>query len=275
MPCYLPQLYSTRKKGEMQMTYKATAFFDLDGTLLDDKSQVRPEIKEAMTQLKENNILPVIATGRTEVEVAAIMKEANIDSDIIMNGAFIRVAGDIIFSDVYDKELIKEVYDAVKENNDVISFYNEKEIWCNAHNEFLLGAYDFIHTPVPPIDPEGYLTKPVNMLLVLGQDNDTYYTSQFPQLNFYRNTPFSLDTVKKTVSKGNAVKILQEKLQLTDVPSYAFGDGPNDLALFEACDIKIAMGNAVDVLKEKADFITKKNTEGGIVHALKHFELIS
>lgn len=274
MPCYLPQLYSTRKKGEMQMIYKATAFFDLDGTLLDDKSQVRPEIKEAMTQLKENNILPVIATGRTEVEVAAIMKEANIDSDIIMNGAFIRVAGDIIFSDVYDKELIKEVYDAVKENNDVISFYNEKEIWCNAHNEFLLGAYDFIHTPVPPIDPEGYLTKPVNMLLVLGQDNDTYYTSQFPQLNFYRNTPFSLDTVKKTVSKGNAVKILQEKLQLTDIPSYAFGDGPNDLALFEACDIKIAMGNAVDVLKEKADFITKKNTEGGIVHALKHFELI-
>ncbi|BCA86106.1 haloacid dehalogenase [Enterococcus saigonensis] len=256
------------------MTHKAIAFFDLDGTLLDDKSQVRPEIKVAMTQLKENNVLPVIATGRTEVEVAAIMKEANIDSDIIMNGAFIRVDGTVIFSDLYDKNLIEEVYSAARENNDAISFYNEKEIWCNEHNKFLLGAYNFIHTPVPPVNPDGYLTKPVNMLLILGQDNDNYYASKFPQLNFYRNTPFSLDTVKKTVSKGIAVKILQEKLGLTKVPSYAFGDGPNDLALFEACDIKIAMGNAVASLKEQADFITKKNTEGGIVHALKHFELI-
>lgn len=255
-------------------TYKATAFFDLDGTLLDDKSQVRPEIANAMTQLKENNVLPVIATGRTEVEVASIMKQANIDSDIIMNGAFIRVDGEIIFSDLYEKTLIKEVYDAAKENGDAISFYNENEIWCNEHNEFLLGAYNFIHTPVPPLDPDGYLTKPVNMLLVLGQNNDTYYTERFPQLNFYRNTPYSLDTVKKTVSKGNAVKLLQEKLQLTNVPAYAFGDGPNDVALFDACDIKIAMGNGVPLLKEKADFVTKSNTEGGIVHALKHFDLI-
>lgn len=256
------------------MTYKATAFFDLDGTLLDDKSQVRPEIAQAMTQLKANNILPVIATGRTEVEVAAIMKEANIDSDIIMNGAFIRVAGDVIYSDLYDKALIKEVYEAAKTNDDAISFYNEREIWCNEHNDFLLGAYNFIHTPVPPLNPDGYLTKPVNMLLILGQINDEYYTSRFPQLNFYRNTPFSLDTVKKTVSKGNAVKLLQEKLQLTNIPSYAFGDGPNDVALFEACDIKIAMGNGVSLLKEQADFITKSNTDGGIVHALKHFDLI-
>lgn len=112
------------------------------------------------------------------------------------------------------------------------------------------------------------------MLLILGQNNDEYYTSRFPQLNFYRNTPFSLDTVKKTVSKGNAVKLLQEKLQLTNIPSYAFGDGPNDVALFEACDIKIAMGNGVSLLKEQADFITKSNTDGGIVHALKHFDLI-
>ena len=227
-----------------------------------------------MTQLKANNILPVIATGRTEVEVAAIMKEANIDSDIIMNGAFIRVAGDVIYSDLYDKALIKEVYEAAKTNDDAISFYNEREIWCNEHNDFLLGAYNFIHTPVPPLNPDGYLTKPVNMLLILGQNNDEYYTSRFPQLNFYRNTPFSLDTVKKTVSKGNAVKLLQEKLQLTNIPSYAFGDGPNDVALFEACDIKIAMGNGVSLLKEQADFITKSNTDGGIVHALKHFDLI-
>ena len=58
------------------------------------------------------------------------------------------------------------------------------------------------------------------------------------------------------------------------MPTFGFGDGSNDFALLEACDYKIAMGNGLPELKEIADFVTLKNTEGGIVHALNHFELI-
>lgn len=48
--------------------YRAITFFDLDGTLLDAKSKITPEVAKAMNALKENNVLPVIATGRTEAE---------------------------------------------------------------------------------------------------------------------------------------------------------------------------------------------------------------
>ena len=34
-----------------------------------------------------------------------------------------------------------------------------------------------------------------------------------------------------------------------------FGDNRNDFPLFDACDTKIAVGNAADVLKERADLI--------------------
>ena len=44
--------------------YRAITFFDLDGTLLDAKSKITPEVAKAMNALKENNVLPVIATGR-------------------------------------------------------------------------------------------------------------------------------------------------------------------------------------------------------------------
>lgn len=57
---------------------------------------------------------------------------------------------------------------------------------------------------------------------------------------------------------------------LNGIPTYAFGDGINDLALFEACDYGIAMGNAREELKEKATFISTKNTENGIVNGLKN-----
>lgn len=60
------------------MTYQALAFFDLDGTLLDQHSKITPEITEAMTQLKANRVLPIIATGRTEAEIYHIREAAGI-----------------------------------------------------------------------------------------------------------------------------------------------------------------------------------------------------
>ena len=114
------------------------------------------------------------------------------------------------------------------------------------------------------------------MMLVLSQhgDDDEYYYERFPELTFYRNGPFSIDIVRKGVSKGSGVKNLFNTLGLTGIPTYAFGDGINDLALFEACDYGIAMGNAREELKEKATFISTKNTENGIVNGLKKFDLL-
>lgn len=54
------------------------------------------------------------------------------------------------------------------------------------------------------------------------------------------------------------MKRLKQELNLVDVPTFGFGDGPNDFALLEACDNKIAMGNAYNDLKELSTFITKK-----------------
>ena len=155
-----------------------------------------------------------------------------------------------------------------------LSFYNHQHIWCTAHTQTMIDAYNFIHSNVPEINPQAYLDHPINMLLILSQSGDEYYHEQFPDLTFYRNGPYSIDTVKKGISKGAGVKRLKQELNLVDVPTFGFGDGPNDFSLLEACDNKIAMGNAYNDLKELSTFITKKNTEGGIVHALKHFDLI-
>ncbi|MFB8528814.1 Cof-type HAD-IIB family hydrolase [Enterococcus casseliflavus] len=256
------------------MTYKALTFFDLDGTLLDEHSQITSEITEAMAMLRKNQVLPIIATGRTEPEVTAIREAAGITSNIVMNGAFIRIDGKEVFSDTLEPELCARMFQAVKDNGDELCYYNEKGYWATGHTEEMIGAYNYVRSPLPEIDPLHYETDRTNMLLVLGVGNDAYYHERFPELTFYRNTPFSIDVVKAGTSKGTGVKTLVELLGLEDVPTFGFGDGSNDFALLEACDHKIAMGNGIQELKELADFVTLKNTEGGIVHALKHFDLI-
>ena len=50
-----------------------------------------------------------------------------------------------------------------------------------------------------------------------------------------------------------------------------FGDQKNDLKMFRDEWTSIAMGNAIDELKEKADFVTKNADDDGIEYACKHF----
>lgn len=263
------------EKGAFTMSnYRAVAFFDLDGTLLDGQSKITPEITQAMSQLKKNHVLPVIATGRTEIEILDIREQAGITSNIVMNGSFIRVDGNPVYSSYFTEEECQKMYDLTTENGHLLSYYNEERIWCTGHNQTLIDAYNFIHSDIPPVEPLGFKQHPVKMLLVLSHSGDEVYHKAFPELTFYRNGPHSIDIVKKGISKGTGVATLMDEMNLTDVPTYGFGDGPNDYALLEACDYKIAMGNAVSELKELSDFVSKKNTEGGIVHALKHFDLI-
>ncbi|MFV0557998.1 MAG: Cof-type HAD-IIB family hydrolase [Enterococcus sp.] len=256
------------------MTYQAVAFFDLDGTLLNEKSQITPEITQAIQQLKNNRVLPIIATGRTESEIHHIKQAAGITSNIVMNGAFIRIEEQAVHSDCFSLEQCQALVSAVNEAGDELAFYNEQGYWGTGHNQAMIDAYDFVHSPLPSIDPLGFETRSVNMALMLGVGNDRFYQERFPELTFYRNTPYSIDIVKNGTSKGSGVKTLIERLNLGQLPTFGFGDGSNDLALLSACDHKIAMGNAKTELKEVATFITKDNTDGGIVHALNHFDLL-
>lgn len=254
--------------------YRAITFFDLDGTLLDAQSKITPEVAQAIKALKENNVLPVIATGRTEAEIKHIMSDSGITSAVTMNGSYISVDGKEIHSEKIAVDECQKMVEHVKHQGHQLSFYNHQHIWCTAHTQTMIDAYKYIHSDVPEINPQAFLNHPINMLLILSESGDEYYHERFPDLTFYRNGPYSIDTVKKGISKGAGVNRLKQEMNLSNVPTFGFGDGPNDFALLEACDNKIAMGNAYDDLKELSTFITKKNTDGGIVHALKHFDLI-
>ena len=53
-----------------------------------------------------------------------------------------------------------------------------------------------------------------------------------------------------------------------------FGDGHNDLSMMSQAPIAIAMGNAIDELKEVATFVTKNCDDDGIEYACQHFHWI-
>ena len=54
----------------------------------------------------------------------------------------------------------------------------------------------------------------------------------------------------------------------------AFGDEENDVEMIKFAQIGVAMGNAVEHLKQYADYITDDVDAGGILHALQHFGIL-
>lgn len=84
----------------------------------------------------------------------------------------------------------------------------------------------------------------------------------------------SCDTSTLVFDKGHAIKYIIDHFSLTKEDAYAFGDGYNDQAMFREVGQRIAMGNGVDVLKEKATYITDTVDNEGIYKALKHYELL-
>ncbi|OCG05189.1 Cof-type HAD-IIB family hydrolase [Gilliamella sp. wkB112] len=253
----------------------AIVFFDLDGTLFDSHLNVLSSSLEAIIKLKKNNIIPVIATGRTKCEVIDLMYKTQIDSIICMNGQAVIYTGEILFTNNIDKDVISRLYQFSKQQMDIpLSFYNHQIMRVSEYSEPAKVFYQYIKQEVPQVDDKIYLTQPIQMLLLLCEEGESNYHEVFPELTFIRNTPYCVDVFNNGGSKGNGITNLLNKKGFNNVPTYAFGDGMNDFEMFQTVDHPIAMANAVDQLKEQAEFVTDTNNNDGIAKALQKFGLI-
>lgn len=249
-------------------------FFDLDGTLLNEHSDVGEAEIASIQQLKKNGYMPIIATGRSVIEIENILKKTGINSIISMNGQLGIFNNELIYQKKMDKNVLENLKEMVLSRNEQLAFYNKEKIRITSHGEMAKKCYTWINSELPLIDGNMYETDPVNMVLVLSDEGDEEYKQAFPELAFVRNGPYSIDVFTSGGSKAEGIKILVEKLQLQQIPTYAFGDGFNDIEMFDLVDYPVAMGNAVEVLKEKASYVTETNLNNGIAQGLKHYKLI-
>ncbi|MNP53580.1 putative phosphatase [compost metagenome] len=101
------------------------------------------------------------------------------------------------------------------------------------------------------------------------------YIVNFPKLRFVRFHRYVMNVLEEAeVSKSTAIKKVLDYLEIDKSEAIAFGDGGNDLDMLEYVGLGIAMGNGENLLKQKANFITRRASEGGISYALKIFGVI-
>lgn len=254
--------------------YKAVVFFDLDGTLLlDDKSLAKTTI-EALTQLRHNQILPVIATGRNLFEIQYVLNQTGINSVVSANGSYVQFEGHRLHAEIIPPSLITTVNRFADQFHDPIAWFNNQSFALNQATNVTAENFKLLHLH-PLISTDWYESHPVNFLFVFNFDHEKSYEKQFAgQLSFVRNNPRGLDTMMAGVSKKTGIAQLMEDAHLANLATYAFGDQLNDLQMFDLVDHPICMSNGHPLAKQKAEFVTKSNMDNGIVYGLQHFHLI-
>lgn len=95
---------------------------------------------------------------------------------------------------------------------------------------------------------------------------------RFPELEA-AYTGLYVEVFAKGASKGTALSALAAHLGIRKEEIACIGDGENDLSMFNAAGLKIAMGNSVPELKENADFVTGSNNRNGVAEAVERYIL--
>ncbi|WP_099974542.1 Cof-type HAD-IIB family hydrolase [Lactobacillus terrae] len=258
----------------MQNNYKGSVFFDLDGTLFNNQTKIDKDVADAVHQLRANNYLPVISTGRSFDEAQDAAKPTGIDTLVTLNGAYVKHQDDVIYKSVMDTDVVSHVIDKVDELDDFVGLHSATDTRLIKSSDTATSFYNMVNIKMPKIDSDFHLNNEIPMMIIISEDDIDRYSEFFDALNFYKTGKYSIDVVNKNVTKMTGIQHILKTLDLEDKPTYAFGDGANDIPMLSSVGHGIAMGNGSDQAKEAAEYTTSENINGGIANGLKHYGLI-
>lgn len=273
-------------------------FLDIDGTLVTKYNSISESTKQAIQDLKKNDVLPVISTGRAPLLIEEVRSELGIDSYIAMNGQLVVHEGEVIYHNPIEKETVDQLINQAVEKNNGIILCGAQDIFSNSIVSLakrssvltlLKGIAKLIPGSIPgsikysflsrlikkPPKPEEYVGKPIYQIIIeTSMEEEKHYKETFQDLHFARSNHYTVDIISKGISKATGIEHYLNHVGLKRENTYAFGDSPNDLEMLAYVETSIAMGNGWDSVKEVADYVTEDVDKDGIRNALKHFKLI-
>ena len=266
---------------DAKLRYKAKKikiiFFDIDDTLRNSKTGFIPStIPTVFQQLREKGILTGIATGRGIFGVVPEIQELKPDFFVTLNGAYIEdKKGHVIYSNKIAKDKVEEYIAWTKEVGIDYGLVGSHAAKLSRRTETISQAIDPIY-PNLEVDPDFYRKEDIYQMWTFEDQGDdlTLPESLASTLRMVRWHEYSSDVVPISGSKAAGVAKVVDQLGLKPENVMVFGDGLNDLELFDYAGISIAMGISHDKIKEKADYITKTLEEDGIFDALEGFGMV-
>ncbi|MFW8052203.1 Cof-type HAD-IIB family hydrolase [Vagococcus fluvialis] len=256
---------------------KKLIVFDIDGTLVTDEHVLLPETKEAIKQLQQEGHMVMVATGRSLPIAVDVLEEAGIEHSILSNGAVAFVDGNQIYGNALSQEALEKLVTISDEENIDLVFngLTETKIRNQDFQPETKLAMESFGESMPEVEKDFHKREKVYQIVaLLSEAKMPVYENKFPEFRFVRWHEYGIDVLPKDGSKAETLKVVAKEYGFKQEDIIAFGDGNNDVEMITYAGVGVVMANGKPELKKVADFVTLSNNDGGIVHALKEFNLI-
>ena len=265
---------------------------DLDGTLLSN-FHVPNSNKSSIQRIREKGIKFCITTGRTIQSTKNILKEIGTYNEeneysILFNGCVIieNKNNKVLFFKGIDFEISNKLFEIGKKYDVMLLVYSidncfvwksyEKEIERQKSYEELLTFMDdlninFIKEKNIQITKIVFVNEDHNYLLKIKEELDKIFGNE---ISISTSANMYLEINANNVNKGNALEWLANYLKIDMKETIAIGDNSNDIFMIEKAGIGVCVKNGIDIIKNKANYVTEKtNDEGAVKEVLDKFIL--
>lgn len=260
----------------------------MDGTLLNSQGKLTEFTAEAIRNLQSRKIHFAVITGRADEGVEIPFEGKNVAcTRILMNGAQIKGPDKkILFEKTISFDQIKIFNEVLKESDFIYSFYGENCRYTfftvDQHreiDEFLNKVKmpdkryrNFIHIDSLEVLKDKKIFKmearsrQTNQVAPLRE-----YLSKKLNLNVTSAVYFNVEATHKEANKATALKSLCRILNIKENETAVFGDGLNDLVLFENFEETYAVENACKEVKSMAKYRIGNHDQDAVAEILNEF----
>jgi Cof subfamily protein (haloacid dehalogenase superfamily) len=262
-------------------------FFDLDGTLLNDASEISPFTKDTLLLLSEKNIAYTVATGRTMLSAQRILEGHEFALPQIYNNGVTtwdpkiqqltleNLLNNNEVATIIEVALTNGITPFVNAVENIHHFMYHCESRHDVEKELILKYFSSSKATLLPLEALPINSQVTNISMI-GAAKTIH--EMWLELNTHAHIiAYSgpalegkefrwMDVHHCLANKGSAVANLKKQLGASNV--ICFGDSDNDLSMFELADESYAPENAKDAIKKSANAVIGHNHKDGIAHFL-------
>ncbi|HEY2493378.1 MAG TPA: Cof-type HAD-IIB family hydrolase [Paenibacillus sp.] len=262
--------------------YKLIAI-DIDDTLINDDKEVLPSTQTALEQAVARDVIVTLATGRAYASAKNLARQTGLNVPIITyQGALIKNLMDekVLYERFVPKDAARKLFHYCIEHDLHVQTYIDDKTYAREENQKLIDYCTLNGTPYY-IEPDlaKMIEQPTPKMLII--DDPAYLDEISPilrellgnEVHITKSKPHFLEIMHHEGTKGHALTFLADHFNCDLSETIAIGDSWNDHEMLEAAGLGVAMGNAIDALKEIADYVTLSNNEDGIQQVIEKFVL--
>lgn len=251
-------------------------FFDIDDTL-SRNGEIAPHNKATLEALAKTDIKLVISTGRSKpilpLDILALLEAEVLDAVICMNGQYSFDNERVISDYPLSSEQATTIAELCRSSNLVYKFDSATHVVWSDEHMWQTTYHDRIKS-CSMIDPDYCRFNTVYQCSVFFNDQD----DKMQAVNFAGHNLKLVhwheivgDILPIDASKARGILDVCAHFGVDATECMAFGDGLNDLEMFDLVGYSVAMGDAKPELKEKANLVTGTIEEYGIQSVVNQF----